>query len=101
MKIRSFMIVAAMVFPLSVFAGEKSSTKDSFNKLDKDQNGYISQQEAKSDKQLMEQWDTADADADGQLEMSEFSAFEEGRAATFNPPDDPEGAPGVGAAPSE
>jgi hypothetical protein len=89
------------MFPLGVSAGDKSTTKDSFSKLDKDKNGYISQQEAKSNKDLIEQWDTADADSDGQLEMSEFSAFEEGRAATFTPPDDPEDAPGLGAAPTK
>lgn len=98
MKIKSFLIVAAVMFPLAVSAGEKSSTQDSFNKLDKNKDGVISQQEAKSDKQLTEQWDSADADSNGQLEMSEFSAFEEGRAATFTPPDNPD-EPGLGAAP--
>ncbi len=98
MKITSFMFVAAVVFPLSVAAGEKSTTQDSFNKLDTNKDGYISQQEAKNNKKLIEQWDTVDADANGQLEMSEFSAFEQGAAADFTPPDDPE-APGLGATP--
>ena len=101
MKIRSFLIVAAVMFPLSIYAGDKSTTQDSFNKLDKDKDGYISQQEAKSDKRLSDQWDTADADSDGKLEMSEFSAFETGKATTFTPKDDPEESPGVGAAPSD
>ena len=99
MKITSYMIVAAVMFPLSVSAGDKSSTQDSFNKLDADKDGYISQQEAKGNKKLIEQWDVVDADADGQLEMSEFSAFETGKAAGFTPaePDDPS----LGAAPAE
>jgi hypothetical protein len=100
MKITSFFIAVAVVVPLSVSAGEKSTTKESFNKLDKDQNGYISQQEAKDNKQLLEQWDSVDADADGQLEMSEFSAFESGKASAFEPGDDPD-EPGLGAAPTK
>lgn len=98
MKMTRFMIVAAVMFPLSVAAGDKSTTKESFNKLDKDKNGYITQQEAKDYKELLDKWDTADADANGQLEMSEFSAFESGKAGAFVPGDDPE-QPGVGAAP--
>jgi hypothetical protein len=100
MKIKSIMMVAAVMFPLCVTAGDKSTTQDSFNKLDKDKDGYISQQEAKDNKKLTEQWDTVDADANGQLEMSEFSAFETGKAADFTPPDDPD-APGMGAAPAK
>jgi len=99
MKIRSFLIVAAVMFPLSIYAGDKSTTQDSFNKLDKDKDGYISQQEAKGDKKLLEQWDVVDADANGQLEMSEFSAFETGKAAAFTPPEPDD--PSMGAAPSD
>ena len=100
MKIKNIMIVAAIMFPLSVAAGDSSTTKDSFNKLDKDKDGYISKQEAQSNKKLTEQWEMVDADANGQLEMSEFSAFETGKAASFTPPDDPND-PGMGAAPAE
>jgi hypothetical protein len=98
MKITSFMMVAAVMFPLTVAAGDKSTTQDSFNKLDQNKDGYISQQEAKENKNLIEQWESVDADADGQLEMSEFSAFESGKAPGFTPPDDPD-APGLGATP--
>jgi hypothetical protein len=98
MKIKTLFVVAAVAFPFCVFAGEKSSSQESFNKLDKDQDGYISQQEAKADKKLMEQWDAADTDDDGQLEMSEFSAFESGKASSFTPPENDD-EPGLGAAP--
>lgn len=98
MKINNFLIVAAVVFPLSISAGEKSASQESFNKLDKDKNGYISQQEAKANKELTSQWDSVDADANGKLEMSEFSAFEAGKAAGFTPADISED-PGLGAAP--
>jgi Ca2+-binding EF-hand superfamily protein len=81
-----------------VVAGEKSTSQENFNKLDKDQNGYISQQEAKANKKLLEQWDSADADSDGQLELSEFSAFESGKAPAFTPNEDSD-EPGLGAAP--
>ena len=98
MKTKSFWIVAAVMFPLSVSAGDKSTTQDTFKALDKNKDGYISQQEAKANKKLTEQWEAADADANGKLEMSEFSAFESGTAATFTPPEDSE-APGLGAEP--
>ena len=87
------------LFSTPLFAEDTAQAKQ-FNKLDKDKDGYISQQEAKSDKRLSDQWDTADADSDGKLEMSEFSAFETGKAADFTPPDDPD-APGMGAAPAK
>lgn len=98
MKIKGFLVVAAVVFPLCVSAGDKSTTQESFNKLDKNKDGYISQQEAQADKKLTEQWDSVDADTDGKIEMSEFSAFEAGTAPSFTPPDNPD-EPGLGATP--
>jgi Ca2+-binding EF-hand superfamily protein len=100
MKTKAFIILAVIVFPLAVFAGEKSASKSAFKSLDKDNDGYISMQEAKGNKDLIEKWDTVDADTDGKLEMSEFSAFETGTAASFTPPEK-EGEEGIGAAPTK
>lgn len=101
MKIKGFLIVAAVIFPLSsVAAGEKPTAQESFNTLDKNKDGYISQKEAQSYKELLDSWDTADADEDGQVQMSEFSAFESGKAATFVPPAETD-EPDIGAAPTK
>ena len=56
----------------------------SFERLDTDNNGYVSQREVQQQTaageprpELIERWDTADKDQDGRLDKSEFSAFEE------------------------
>lgn len=77
MNKKSFLIVAAVLFPLSIYAGEKSAAQETFNKLDQNQDGYISQNEAKADKRLSDDWSKADTNKDGKIEKSEFSAFEE------------------------
>jgi Ca2+-binding EF-hand superfamily protein len=58
-------------FITSAFAGE-----DAFIKLDVNADGYISALEASADKSLHENWNTTDANQDGQIDAGEFSAFE-------------------------
>jgi len=77
MKKKDFLIVVAAMLPLSVFAAGNPTVQESFNKLDSNQDGYISQQEAQADKQLTEDWSKVDTNKDGKIEESEFSAFEE------------------------
>lgn len=79
MKFRDVFIVATVtLFPLSSFGGgAMSTTKATFNKLDANQDGYISQEEAKVHAELSQGWSDADLNRDGKLEESEFSAFEE------------------------
>jgi len=79
MKFRDVFIVAAVtIFPLSSFGEEvMSSTQATFNKLDTNQDGYLSQDEAKENIELSKAWSDADLNKDGRLEESEFSAFEE------------------------
>jgi Ca2+-binding EF-hand superfamily protein len=77
--------------PLS--AGEYQAT---FEALDADGDGYISNKEAAARKDIDERWVIIDKNSDGQLDITEFSAFEsEGR---FTPPEESEDA-GIGAAP--
>ena len=78
MRKKGILLAAAVLFPLSIYAADNPTVQDSFKNLDKNQDGYISQQEAKADKKLTEDWSKADSNKDGKIEQSEFSAFEEG-----------------------
>lgn len=79
MKSKEILIVAAVaLLPLSVYAADyTSATKAKFNKLDTNHDGYISQEEAKADSHLSQNWSTADPNNNGKIDESEFSAFEE------------------------
>jgi hypothetical protein len=81
MKKKDFLIVAAVVLlPFGAFAaeqGQQSTSQETFNQLDANQDGYISEQEAQADPQLAKDWSQADTNQDGKIEASEFSAFEE------------------------
>lgn len=55
-------------------AGEKQD--EMFKQLDTDQDGYISAEEAQAHGDLTSQWDSVDQNSDGQVDQSEFSAFE-------------------------
>jgi Ca2+-binding EF-hand superfamily protein len=71
-------LVAVISFPLGAFAaGTEPSTQENFKQLDVNHDGVISQQEAQADKQLTKDWSKADTNKDGQIDESEFSAFEE------------------------
>ncbi len=63
-------LIAAGFFTAAV-AGE-----DAFMKLDVNEDGYISAQEAAADESLHQRWETTDANQDGQIDAAEFSAFE-------------------------
>jgi Ca2+-binding EF-hand superfamily protein len=88
-------IIAAGTLSLSapLSAGDYQAT---FESLDADGNGYISNEEAAARKDIDERWVIIDKNSDGKLDITEFSAFEsEGR---FTPPEESEDA-GIGAAP--
>lgn len=67
-------LTALLVFS-PVFAESESS--DAFKQLDVNGDGYISTEEAAGNSELLNQWANVDKNSDGQIEMSEFSAFEE------------------------
>jgi Ca2+-binding EF-hand superfamily protein len=104
---KEFLIAAAVMFPLAVFAGSDtpdtpttSTVQESFNSLDTNHDGYISPQEAKANTKLSDQWNTADANGDGKIEESEFSAFEAGTAPTYTPEENTD-EPSIGAEPTK
>ena len=87
------LLAGAMFLGGSAVAADYPST---FESLDTDGNGYISDTEAKARTDLSENWKDIDKNTDNQLDITEFSAFEsEGR---FTPPEESE-EPGLGAAP--
>ena len=81
MELKAILVTAVIVLlPLGVSAAEDTgTTKAMFNKLDKNHDGYISQDESKADADLSLNWKSADKNRDGKLEESEFSAFEQDR----------------------
>ncbi|WP_420554311.1 hypothetical protein [Neptuniibacter marinus] len=56
-----------------VTTSEQPAEKKVFNKLDADQDGKISQEEAKNYPKLVEGFDKIDADSDGFLSPEEFT----------------------------
>ena len=83
------LVVAVALLPLSVSAaGYSSATQEKFNKLDTNHDGSISQDEAKMDKRLSQDWSAADTNRNGMVEESEFSAFEEEMAPATMPSKD-------------
>jgi hypothetical protein len=72
MKIaKTAMAMVAAGFFTAAVAGE-----DAFMKLDVNEDGYISAQEAAADESLHQSWETTDANQDGQVDATKFSAFE-------------------------
>ena len=67
-----------------------------FEGLDENHNGYISQSEAEADANLSQHWAEVDGDSDGKLTITEFDAYV--GAGRYTPPEDAE-IPEVGAAP--
>ncbi len=59
---------------------ETTAATGNFSELDKNNDGYISKEEAQG--RVKDQWATADANADGKIDQSEFSALETTEPAT-------------------
>jgi len=85
-----FCVLAVSTLSSTVFA--ESNPEADFRSLDKDGDGYISINEATGRLDLLRKWVDTDKNADGQIEMTEFSAFEVPPAKTFQPvePENPE-----------
>ena len=94
-SLRLFICTLAMA-ATSWVAAETTGDNNSFASLDKDHDGYITLSEAQNDPELLKLWMILDTDADGKIEIVEFSAFEsEDAPASFYVPPDDEGAPGA------
>ena len=94
MKIYGSVLFAGAV----LFSGAAASDDFpmTFEALDIDGDGYVSNTEAGARADLTESWKAIDKNTDNQLDITEFSAFEsKGR---FTPPEESE-EPGLGAAP--
>jgi hypothetical protein len=86
LKIRAATTVAALATLVVAAAGpvaaqttpgaESASPSAGFAALDKNKDGYISKAEARKDKGLTKQWDSADSNKDGKLDPTEFAQFE-------------------------
>lgn len=77
------MAAALLMLAGTATAGEKMMMSDedemesvTFESLDTNGDGYISASESEDYKALNANWERADANQDGQLDVSEFSAFE-------------------------
>jgi Ca2+-binding EF-hand superfamily protein len=66
----------AMALLAAGFFTATVASEDAFIKLDVNEDGYISAQEAAADESLHQSWETTDANQDGQIDAAEFSAFE-------------------------
>lgn len=73
MQEKLIMALIAAAFSTLAFAGDQKQT---WNELDVDQNGFISQGEASTDQDLVTKWNDYDANQDGQLDQDEFAQFE-------------------------
>lgn len=73
---KSLITKAAITLFAAGFFTAASAGDDSFMKLDVNEDGYISAQEAAADESLHQRWETTDANQDGQIDAAEFSAFE-------------------------
>lgn len=85
---RFICIVTGLVLGLGVATALSADEVKTFEELDIDTNGYISKDEAKAQKSIDDNWAKADADKDGRIDVSEFSAFES--TGRFTPPDESE-----------
>lgn len=72
---RTMPIATAFVL-MTAGAAQAEPPSSQFQNLDADANGYLSQQEAASNADLGMRWEKLDANQDGRLDTSEFSAFE-------------------------
>jgi hypothetical protein len=84
MNLKKIVVAAGSVlFAGSLYAaGEQQGTTASAQELDQDGDGIISKEEAKAHEDsdvIAENWPQIDANDDGQVDVSEFSAFEEKR----------------------
>ncbi len=84
-----------MIASAAAFADSKSPVL-SFDEMDIDGDGYLSNVEANARPDLTEAWRRIDADSNNRLDISEFSAFE--AKERFSPPEESE-EPEPGAAP--
>jgi hypothetical protein len=65
---------SAVLVAGTAFAGDMDNEK-TFNELDQNQDGVLTQAEVSTDQALLARFDAADADRDGKLTSSEFDSI--------------------------
>ena len=98
MKATSLLASGAVVLSVGLSAEEIPGAA-MFQELDQNHDGYVSINEATGQTELLKQWTEVDTNSDGQLEMTEFSAFET-EPEYFQPPVNPD-EPNIGSAPND
>jgi len=97
---KAICLIASGAVVLSVgLSAEEIPGAATFQQLDQNHDGYVSIVEATGQNELLRQWTEVDANSDGQLEMTEFSAFEV-EPEYFQPPVNPDDAH-IGSAPND
>jgi hypothetical protein len=96
MNTKGFFVGVLVLFSTTVFATDEKTSAE-FTKLDASGDGSISVMEAQGHIDLLRKWVDVDKNADGALDISEFSAFESQEAYVPNEDDD---RPDLGAAPT-
>jgi len=95
MKVKLIVLFSFVVASTQLVANEIPKT---FEELDADLDGYISDVEAKDRADLTKKWIEIDKDENGKLDISEYTIFQ--GLGRFTPPEDTE-EPEPGAAPFE
>ena len=94
MKAINFVAGFGAVLMVSSLCAEGESQAELFSSLDKDNDGYVSINEADGQLDMLRHWVDIDKDTNGKLGFSEFSAFEtqseedSHKAKTFVPPEE-------------
>lgn len=81
MKLKLLVALGVVSVASAAYAGEAENTKV-FKMLDKNNDGFITQSEVSSVKNLIQDWDSIDTDGNGSIAMSEFSVVESAEAYT-------------------
>lgn len=97
MKLRYPFVAAAIVLPMTLYAAETTTSESLFKSLDKDNNGMITQTEAKRHKRISSEWGQIDKNKDGNISLSELTSYHPAEA--FEPVEE-ENEP-IGAAPTD
>lgn len=64
------------------YGADAAAYEFGFTEMDRNRDGYLTREEAREHATLDDNWDKADANRDGRLSESEFSAFEDSDADT-------------------
>lgn len=81
MKLKLLVTLGVMSVASAVYAGDTSNA-EIFKMLDKNNDGFITQNEVSSVKNLIQDWDSIDTDGSGSIAMTEFSTVESAGAYT-------------------